>query len=52
MGHRVIMACRQHGVIIRPLGDTIVLMPPLSSTAEEIDHLLKAVEAGISEVTG
>ena len=52
MGHRVIMACRARGVIIRPLGDTLVLMPPLSSTAQEIDHLVAAVAESISEVTG
>jgi len=52
MGHRVIMACRKRGVIIRPLGDTVVLMPPLASTAEEISLLLKAVSGAIAEVTG
>ncbi|MFH1060889.1 MAG: adenosylmethionine--8-amino-7-oxononanoate transaminase [Pseudomonadota bacterium] len=51
MGHRVIMACRPHGVIIRPLGDTVVLMPPLASTEAELNHLLAAVEAAIGEVT-
>jgi adenosylmethionine-8-amino-7-oxononanoate aminotransferase len=51
MGHEVIMACRKRGVIIRPLGDTVVLMPPLSSTPEEIDLLLDALAQGIAEVT-
>jgi len=52
MGHQVILACRKRGVIIRPLGDTVVLMPPLASTAEEIALLLKAVSGAIAEVTG
>ena len=52
MGHQVIMACRKHGVIIRPLGDTVVLMPPLSSTEEEIDLLLTALTCSLDEVTG
>ena len=52
MGHRVIMAARKHGVIIRPLGDSIVLMPPLSSTVEDIDLLLSALGQAITEVTG
>ncbi len=52
MGHRVIMACRKHGVIVRPLGDTVVLMPPLSSDAEELELLLEAVGKAILEVTG
>ncbi|MGD9123440.1 MAG: adenosylmethionine--8-amino-7-oxononanoate transaminase [Desulfarculaceae bacterium] len=51
VGHEVIMACRKRGVIIRPLGDTVVLMPPLSSTPEEIDLLLDALAQGIAEVT-
>jgi adenosylmethionine---8-amino-7-oxononanoate aminotransferase len=51
MGHQVIMAAREHGVIIRPLGDTIVLMPPLSSSLGEIDHLLQAVTQAIAQVT-
>ncbi|MEW5911760.1 MAG: adenosylmethionine--8-amino-7-oxononanoate transaminase [Thermodesulfobacteriota bacterium] len=52
MGHQVIMAARGRGVIIRPLGDTVVLMPPLASTPQELEHLLAAVEASIVEVCG
>ena len=52
MGHRVIMAARKYGVIIRPLGDSIVLMPPLSSTVKDIDLLLSALGQAITEVTG
>jgi adenosylmethionine-8-amino-7-oxononanoate aminotransferase len=51
MGHKVIMAARKHGVIIRPLGDTVILMPPLSSTPEELDLLLDATQKAIIEVT-
>ena len=51
MGHRVIMAARRLGVIIRPLGDTVILMPPLSSTVEEIRHLVEALDQAIAEVT-
>ncbi|MCB2226006.1 MAG: adenosylmethionine--8-amino-7-oxononanoate transaminase [Desulfarculaceae bacterium] len=52
MGHRAIMAARQHGVIIRPLGDTVILMPTLASSLEEIDLLLEATGKGIAEATG
>jgi adenosylmethionine-8-amino-7-oxononanoate aminotransferase len=38
-------------VIIRPLGDVVVLMPPLSIAAEELDHLIDATIAGIREAT-
>ena len=42
LGAEVCMNVRRHGIIIRPLGDVIVLMPPL---AMEIDDLKKIVEA-------
>jgi adenosylmethionine---8-amino-7-oxononanoate aminotransferase len=51
MGKRVSMAARKHGLIIRPLGDVIVLMPPLSTTAEELDWLVGVVEECIRGVT-
>lgn len=40
MGHRVILEARRHGVILRPLGDVIVLMPPLSIKEEELRLLI------------
>ena len=30
MGHRVTLEARRRGAIVRPLGDTVVLMPPLA----------------------
>lgn len=51
VGHRVSMEARKHGVIIRPLGDVIVLMPPLSIQEDELDHLLEAVYQSIRAVT-
>ena len=52
IGHRVAMATRRHGAIVRPLGDTIVLMPPLAMTAEEIRAVVTAVGAALAEVLG
>jgi adenosylmethionine-8-amino-7-oxononanoate aminotransferase len=51
MGHRVIKEARRHGVIIRPLGDVIVVMPPLSVTANEIDALVHVIYRAIKTVT-
>ena len=51
IGHRVIMEARKRGVIIRPLGDVIVLMPPLSISYEELDQLCDAVYDSIRTVT-
>jgi adenosylmethionine-8-amino-7-oxononanoate aminotransferase len=39
-GHRVIIEARKRGVMIRPLGDVIILMPPLTITDEELKTLL------------
>jgi len=50
IGHKVAMACRSHGVIIRPLGDVLVLMPPLAITADELTALLTAVNTALNEV--
>jgi adenosylmethionine-8-amino-7-oxononanoate aminotransferase len=52
VAHLVCMALRAHGVILRPLGDTLVIMPPLSTSAAELDHLLDALSLCIAEVTG
>lgn len=50
MGARVTQQVRNHGVILRPLGDVVVLMPPLSIKAEEIEMLVSATAASITEV--
>ncbi|MBX7149216.1 adenosylmethionine--8-amino-7-oxononanoate transaminase [bacterium] len=51
-GIKVIMNAREKGVILRPLGPVIVLMPPLSLTIEEIDFLLDVTYESIKVVTG
>ena len=39
VGQRVAVEARQRGVILRPLGNVVVLMPPLSITEDEVDFL-------------
>ena len=51
IGVRVCQEARQRGVILRPLGNVIVLMPPLSISKEELDQLLDAVHWAIQQVT-
>lgn len=46
-GQRVCDAARRHGVLLRPLGNVIVVMPPLAIRLEELDAILDAVEHGI-----
>lgn len=51
-GHQVILAARRLGAILRPLGDVIVLMPPLAITLDELDQLLTITWTAITQVTG
>ena len=39
-GHKLIVEARKRGVLIRPLGDVIILMPPLTISDEELKTLL------------
>lgn len=50
IGHKVVLVARKRGVIIRPLGSVIVLMPPLSISHEEIRKLTEIVFDSIQEV--
>ncbi len=52
MGARVVLETRRRGVIVRPLGDVVVLMPPLSITADELERLVTVVRDAIVEVAG
>jgi adenosylmethionine-8-amino-7-oxononanoate aminotransferase len=51
MGMRVILEARCHGIILRPLGNVIVLMPPLSITQSELDRLCAVTSDAILRVT-
>ncbi len=51
VGALVCAAAREHGVILRPLGDVVVLMPPLSVRGDEIDLLVGAVENALGDVS-
>ena len=50
-GRRVSAGCVERGVLIRPLGDVIVLMPMLTTTADEVERIVDTVAAAIAEVT-
>ncbi|HXY55100.1 MAG TPA: adenosylmethionine--8-amino-7-oxononanoate transaminase [Nitrospirota bacterium] len=51
IGSRVIQEARKHGLIIRPLGSVIVLMPPLSITLSDMKRMLEIVYKAIKTVT-
>ena len=48
-GRRVCAAAVDRGVLLRPLGDVVVLMPILTSTAGEIDRIVATLTAAIEE---
>jgi adenosylmethionine-8-amino-7-oxononanoate aminotransferase len=49
-GFEVCRAARRRGVIVRPLGDVVVLMPPLGIADGELDELVSVVDESIREV--
>lgn len=51
-GHQVTLAARRRGAIVRPLGDVVVLMPPLAISARELRRLVSITAEAIAEVSG
>lgn len=49
MGHQVTLAARKNGVIVRPLGDVVILMPAPGMPDELIHQLCDVVFAAIDE---
>lgn len=50
VGENVCLAAREHGLLIRPVLDTLVLMPPLSITEDEIRLMCDAVGKVLADV--
>jgi adenosylmethionine-8-amino-7-oxononanoate aminotransferase len=50
LGHRVALAARRRGAIIRPLGDVLVLMPPLSISEADLARLVAVTASSIAEL--
>jgi adenosylmethionine-8-amino-7-oxononanoate aminotransferase len=48
-GRRVCASAVNRGVLLRPLGDVVVLMPPLTITTPEIDRIVDTLSAAIEE---
>jgi adenosylmethionine-8-amino-7-oxononanoate aminotransferase len=49
LGHRVTLEARERGAIVRPLGDTIVLVPPLAISNHDLSRLVSITAASIRE---
>ncbi len=52
VGAAVCLAAREKGVLLRPLGDVLVIMPPLSLTDGETELLVDSIRHGIVSATG
>lgn len=51
IGWKVAYEAREEGVLIRPLGNVIVIMPPLSISIENLNRLMDAIKRAIITVT-
>ncbi len=51
IGHRVTLEARRRGAIVRPLGDVVVLMPPLSISADDLRRLVEITAEAIDAAT-
>jgi adenosylmethionine-8-amino-7-oxononanoate aminotransferase len=49
-GFQVTLAARKHGLVIRPLGDSLLIVPPIVATPDEVRHLARALHAALDEV--
>ena len=50
LGHRVCEAARRHGLLTRPIGDVLVLMPPYCTSEDELAKMVEALWLGLNEV--
>jgi adenosylmethionine---8-amino-7-oxononanoate aminotransferase len=48
-GEAICHAARAHGLLTRPILDTVVLMPPLAASFAEIDHAVAALAAALED---
>ena len=51
IGHRVAVEARKRGLLLRPLGHVIVLMPPLSVSSKTLTRIVSIVSRSITAVT-
>jgi adenosylmethionine-8-amino-7-oxononanoate aminotransferase len=51
VGHQVTLQARRRGALVRPLGDTVVLMPPLAIGSDELRRLVEITAAAIAAAT-
>ncbi len=52
IGHQITLEARKRGLVIRPLGDVVVLMPPLTTPDEVLREILRTTHESINAVVG
>jgi adenosylmethionine-8-amino-7-oxononanoate aminotransferase len=50
IGHRICEAARTHGLLTRPVGDVLVLMPPYCTTPAQLRRMAEALWLGLCEI--
>ena len=50
IGHRVCEAAKKHGLLTRPIGDVLVLMPPYCATGAQLAQMTGALWQALNEV--
>lgn len=51
IGHKVAMDARRRGLLLRPIGNVLVLMPPLSTSLPELRRMVEILREAIETVT-
>ena len=46
IGHRVAEECRRRGLLIRPIGNIVVFVPPLAATEQELRQMVRILMKG------
>jgi adenosylmethionine-8-amino-7-oxononanoate aminotransferase len=51
-GWHIYQAAINRGALLRPLGDTLYLFPPLNTTMTDIKHVLQVLDDSVRSVLG
>ncbi|WP_455243287.1 hypothetical protein, partial [Petrachloros mirabilis] len=51
IGHKIAMEARRRGLLLRPLGHIIVIMPPLSTNLPTLTRMVSIMADAIRSVT-
>jgi adenosylmethionine-8-amino-7-oxononanoate aminotransferase len=51
IGIKVCLEARKHGIFLRPLGNVIVVFPPLAISLQELEFLMDGIESSIKTIT-